>query len=304
LYHYCRLYFPKLNSKLVQNFIRHNYRPLSGKKLPKNIVKSSLLVDTQSFNVQKKDTKICSYWLHMYRNNFPLLGKYLNDKIIDPSQIKMIQIHERNNKLYCKLSYVTEKKDLVTSNNQKVVGCDTNWYRQVFSNNLFYSTKRLSYRKIEHKKNKQKLGNYTKDFLHKLTKKISLDLHKEGVEVLVLEDLRNLRKSTEKKTGKSKGKLINYIVNSFPYSMFQTFLSYKCLDLGIQVVKTNPAYTSKTCSHCGSLETQRPTQSTFVCNTCNTHLNADLNGSRNVKGFYMNSLGVPSESCPSTDPKS
>jgi IS605 OrfB family transposase len=300
LYHYCRHYFPELNSKMVQNFISL-YMPKKGRKLPKRPIKESIYMD-QGQNVQRKETKICTFWLRMFRKNFSLLGKYLEDKIEDPSNIKLVQIYERNSKLYCKLSYVTEKEDIsINTNPEKVIGCDTNWYRMVFSNNHFYNTKRLAYRKIEHKKNKKKLKNYTKDFLHKLTKNISLDLQKEGVEVLVLEDLRNLHKSVSKKNGKSKGKLINYIINQFPYGMFQQFLSYKCLDLGIRVEKTNPTYTSKMCSHCGSKDTQRPTQSSFVCNICGTHLNADLNGSRNVKAFYMNSLGVHSESCPSQD---
>jgi IS605 OrfB family transposase len=125
-----------------------------------------------------------------------------------------------------------------------------------------------------------------------LTTKISKDLHLQGVEVLVLEDLKSLRKSASKKLGTSKGKLVNYIINSIPYSMFQNFLKYKCLDLGIKVEKIHPAYTSKTCSRCGSRNTSRPRQEDFVCLDCNLRLNADLNGSRNIEKFYRNLNGL------------
>ena len=129
-------------------------------------------------------------------------------------------------------------------------------------------------------------------YLHKLTTQISKDLSTQGVEVLVLENLKNLRKSASRKNGTSKGKMINYIINSFPHSMFQNFLKYKCLNLGIKVEFINPAYTSKTCSKCGSLNTSRPKQETFVCNDCNFQLNADLNGSRNIEKFYRNLNGL------------
>jgi len=85
-----------------------------------------------------------------------------------------------------------------------------------------------------------------------LTTQIANDFQQKGIDVLVLENLKDLRKSASRKRGTSKGKLINYIINSMPYSMFQNFLKYKCLDRGIKVEKIHPAYTSKTCSRCGS----------------------------------------------------
>ena len=191
---------------------------------------------------------------------------------------------------------VVKEIDDPSSLKNKIVGCDVNYKRIVFSNNIFYNIKQLAHRKIEHKKHKQtkrNLNNYTKDYLHKLTTQISKDLYLEGIDVLVLENLKNMRKSSSRKLGTSKGKMINYIINSMPYSMFQNYLEYKCLNLDIKVEKINPAYTSKTCSKCSSRNTQRPSQSDFICLDCNFHLNADLNGSRNIEKFYRNLNGLP-----------
>ena len=294
LYHQCRRMFPELNSKVVQNFIRFSYRFKKGMKLPKKPVNPSLIIDYQNFDFQTFNNKLTNYWLRFQKINFPLLGKRLT-KIKHSDKIQLVQIYKRNDKYFCKLVVVKELE--LPSGGSNIVGCDVNYKRVVFSDNTFKSIKRLAHRKIEHKKHKQtkrNLSNYTKDFLHKLTTQIADELQQKAIEVLVLEDLRSLRKSASRKLGTSKGKMINYIINSFPYSMFQTFLKYKCLDRGIKVEKINPAYTSKTCSKCGSRNTTRTNskQDLTTCNDCNFHLSSDLNGSRNIEMFYRQFNGL------------
>jgi putative transposase len=224
------------------------------------------------------------------------LGKYLSKKILDPSKVKLVQIFKNSKGLYCKLSYVEEIPDINVENPTRIVGLDVNAKRMVLSNNIFYNIKRLYHRKLENWKNnyqKHNLQNYTKDFLHKLTTQIAEELSTQGVEVLVLENLKNLRKSASRKLGTSKGRKLNYIINSMSFGMFQNFLKYKCLDRGIKVEFIQPAYTSKTCSRCKSLKTLRPAQDKFVCQDCGFQLNADLNGSRNIENFYRKLNGLP-----------
>jgi len=292
LYHQCRKMFPELNSKVIQNFCSC-YFPKRETKLPKRPISPSIFLD-QSFYVEESaKTKYTNYWLKFHRKYFPLFGKKILDKI-NLKNVKLVQIYKRNNKLYCRMSEVNDIPEPIGGTN--VVGCDINYKRIVFSDNTFKSIKQLAHRKIEHKKHKQtkrNLSNYTKDFLHKLTTQITDELQQKGVDVLVLEDLRSLRKSSSRKLGTSKGKMINYIVNSMPYSMFQNFLKYKCLDRDIKVVSVNPAYTSKTCSRCKSQKTLRPRQDKFICLDCNFRLDADLNGSRNIELIYRRLNGLP-----------
>jgi IS605 OrfB family transposase len=288
--------FPELNSKVLQNFIRFSYRIQKGQKLPKKPVNPLIILDYQNFDFSKYSNKLTNYWLRFHKRNFPLFGESILNKIKHADKIQLVQIYKRNNDFYCKLTIVKEL--IEAKGSSSVVGCDVNYKRMVLSNNKFYSLKKLAHRKIEHKKHnqiKRNLNNYTKDFLHKLTTQISLDLSAQGVEVLVLENLKNLRKSASKKLGTSKGKMLNYIINSFPYSMFQRFLKYKCLDLGIKVEFINPAYTSKTCSSCGSKNTSRSNTKSdrFVCNDCKIQLSADLNGSRNIERKYTSLNALP-----------
>lgn len=302
LYKDCRNKFPKLNSKVLQNFISL-YQKVGKKKLPKVPKKAAIYID-QSFNIKfDSNTKLTNYWIKFHRKRFPLLGKR-NLSRVKLESVKLIQIFKRKNKLYCKL--MTSETIPVSNMKTKCIGLDVNTKRLVLSNGSFFHTKDLFHRKMERKKNKWKKHatfNYTKDYIHKLTTKMVSTLLTKGKEVLVLEDLKHLRKSACKKNGTSKGKHLNYILNSFPYSMFQSFLEYKCLNSGINVVRVDPAWTSKTCSSCGSTNTSRPKQQSFICLDCSFKLDADLNGSRNIRNRYTQSEWANSESSPPGDLK-
>jgi len=305
LYNACRERFPHLNSKVVQNFLRFHFTTPNWKMKPKKPPKASIIIDYQSCGLMKDDnTKLTSYWIRFHRKNFPLFGKAVLAKIEDPRQMKLIQIFMRKGKLYCKLSVTKCSVDLASPNKHSVsAGLDVNTRRLVLSNNDFYHLKRYNHRKIEYYKNKQKsknINNYTKDQIHKLTTEIANDLRENGVEVLLLENLRHLRRSASKKLGTSKGKKLNYIINSMPYKFVQNLLEYKCLDRGIQVRYVDPAYTSQDCSTCGSRATSRSGshRTAFSCEACGLKLDADLNGSRNIRARYYLPEWAASESSP------
>lgn len=306
MYKMCRKKFPAINSKIIQNFLQL-YRTNPNSLKLKSPISASLIIDSQSFNFQENDSDFSSMFVRFGRVNYPLRGKFPLSKIKDVKNVKQIQIFRKENrkgisKLYLKFSYVVEK-DVLPASQNNIVGLDINNKTIVLSNNSFYSTSVRAHRLVEHKKNKMKdrsLENFTKDFVHKLTTQIVNDLVDQGQEVLVLEDLKGLRKSASKKLRTSKGKRVNHVVNSLPTHMFSNFLEYKCLDRNIRVEKINPAYTSKTCSACGSLDTERPQQNSFKCDECGISLHADLNAARNIRLFYTNNLCAASETAPDT----
>ena len=294
MYHDCRKLFPELNSKTLQNFLQL-YRLIKGRKLPKKAISPIIIVDNQNFDLKFDETKkYTNYWLRFGRRNYPLRGKRILNRIKDVSGVQEVRIFLRN-KLYCKLTYVEEVTEIV-ADPAKSTGLDFNTKRLASSNNKIYSMKRWFHRKSEHRKNKGKnnINNYTKNFVHSLANQIIKDLIFTGTEVLVLENLKDLRKSISKKNGTSKGKTLNYYINNcFPYSMLKQILEYKCLDFNILVETISPAFTSKTCSRCGSKETLRETRSRFECKDCNFQLDADLNASRNIRSRYIVSNGSP-----------
>ena len=127
-------------------------------------------------------------------------------------------------------------------------------------------------------------ANKVKDFLHKLAKQIVKDTKKYN---LILEDLKGLRSSTnkrKKKFNRFNGKVQSCSVNpkgfkhrwnSFPYRKIQFLLDYKKRLNGLETHYVDRAYTSARCSVCGS--EIKPKE--HLCPKCglNRHVNACLN---------------------------
>ena len=286
LYHELRLKYPTLKSKILQQFMQE-YLPIRGKKNPKKAIKASIILDDQNFSIKLTENKLTSIWLKFHIKKFPLFSKYLLEKLKQvnlETQVKCCQIFMNNNKLYCKVSLCYEIMEQDRSSNP--IAIDINTKCIVSSDNKFYNTKRLFHTRYErNKKNKWKsknISNLTKNTIHLLSNKIISDLKSQGSEVLVLEDL----KFSSRKKGFNK--VNNFILNTFYQGQLRNVLEYKCIEAGIKTVKVNPEYTSKVCWNCGSLNTQRPKQNSFVCMDCNNKIHADLNASRNILDCYEN----------------
>lgn len=67
------------------------------------------------------------------------------------------------------------------------------------------------------------------------------------------------------------------------WGQFEEFLSYKIAARGGELIKINPAYTSQTCSACGSISKHhRKSQAVFECSDCGHSGNADTNAAINI----------------------
>ncbi len=64
---------------------------------------------------------------------------------------------------------------------------------------------------------------------------------------------------------------------------FRQRLVFKCRQHGrCKVALVNEAYTSKTCSCCGVLKSDLGGQKTFVCDSCGSTMDRDINGAKNI----------------------
>ena len=90
---------------------------------------------------------------------------------------------------------------------------------------------------------------------------------------IVMEDLKGIRK-------KRRGRVMNYWISNWSFYQLQSFIEYKAVKKGIEIVKVKPNYTSQICSRCGEFGSR--SKSLFVCSHCGYSLNADLNASRNL----------------------
>lgn len=112
--------------------------------------------------------------------------------------------------------------------------------------------------------------------------------------VIALEDLTGIRERTNKKPTSKKDKRLS---NNWAFYQLRQFLTYKCVLEGVKLVFVNPAYTSKTCSHCLHIGDRNGKR--FFCNNCGNKIDSDLNGAINIAamGRLVNSPGGPGLSC-------
>jgi IS605 OrfB family transposase len=280
--------YPDMNTKLFQQIRDKVLSSVKAKRL-KNTSKIQvpIILDYQSFNLKFDEDKYFNCFLRFFKINFPLEGKRIIEKLKTVKKIKRIELIPKNNGKYFKVFFNCEVEN-IKNNFSKTLALDINLKNIYLSDGKKFNLKSYVHKKLNYRKHKKQIfiQNWSNGYIKMLASDISnyLFLHQTGC--LIIEDLKNIRKSFSRKNGTSKGKSLNYLINNcFPYLMFSNFLENSCLNKGILVKKINPAYTSKTCSNCGSTNTNRPKQSLLVCNNCNSRQNADLNGAKNILLF-------------------
>ena len=122
-----------------------------------------------------------------------------------------------------------------------------------------------------------KIVNKRKDFLHKLSNKITNEN-----QVIVIEKL-NVKNMTKSATGtieepkSSAGKRgLNRVITEKSWGLFFQMLRYKAIKKGGEVIAVDPKYTSQQCSNCGTIDkNNRKSQSRYECGECGFKINAD-----------------------------
>lgn len=94
-----------------------------------------------------------------------------------------------------------------------------------------------------------------------------------------------------KSEGNAK-KARNRVIQDASFYRLLGFLEYKATRNGKLFIKVNPAYTSKTCSSCGFVNTKLKDERIFVCPSCKTRAHRDSNASKNILSLGLKSLGL------------
>jgi putative transposase len=109
---------------------------------------------------------------------------------------------------------------------------------------------------------------------HETSKAIVAEARRIGASRIVMEDLCQIRDRIQ------AGKRVRARLHGWAFRQLQTFVEYKARAVGIAVEYVNPAFTSQTCSNCGSIGER--VRHRFVCKKCGLRAHADGNASRNL----------------------
>lgn len=129
-----------------------------------------------------------------------------------------------------------------------------------------------------------------KHVLHAQTRAIVEDCVKSNVNVVVIGDLRNIRRG--KKWNKKSGQKLH----AWSFNRFTELLRYKLALEGIKIIAVNEKGTSKTCNICDYANRyNRKKRGWFKCRECGMEEHADINGAKNILKRYLHQIGKPIE---------
>lgn len=176
------------------------------------------------------------------------------------------------------------ENNIATTNTGKIIGggklCyDRDKYlnlRKRLQSNGSQSAKQLL-RKISGKEQR-----HVKHINHEISKAIVAEAVKTSAGVIVLENLKNIRK-------RIKGsKRIKFRLHRWAWYQLQSFIQYKAEAQGIRIEYVNPAYTSQTCSICGNIGSRIKHKFSCLCGNLD---HADVNASKNLSKLAV-SIGM------------
>ncbi len=126
------------------------------------------------------------------------------------------------------------------------------------------------------KKLSKKEADFKKNTNHNISKRLVAKA-KDTNAAIALEDLYGIgSRTTINKAQRAKHK-------GWAFYQLQSYILYKALIAGVQIIFVDPRNTSRQCSQCGHVaKANRKSQALFSCVKCNHNENADLNAAKNI----------------------
>lgn len=129
-----------------------------------------------------------------------------------------------------------------------------------------------------------KLKNQIRDIQHKQTTKLVSTLKSNGVQTVVIGDIRDIRKSVK------YGKKANQKIHQMLSGQTRWMLEYKCERAGMKAELEDEAYTTQTCPACG--KRHKPSGREYRC-SCGFKFHRDGVGSINIRKKYLGVMELP-----------
>ena len=264
------------------------------------------LIESDSLRIESNDRGygVCidiycldDLWFHI--DSAPYHDQYL-ERVVDDDdglEVNQSQFHLRGDELYLHLSYSEDVDTRAYADSETILGVDLNvdplvcvagidtetgQYREnsvtmESGGELKHHRERLKKRKAtaQSNGNAARVAEPTQQY-HNLTKHITEVASRRVIEAAIehrpaaihLEDLKGIRESRD--------------LHEWPYGMIRTRIEEKAAEEGIAVKTVDPAYTSKTCRKCGTVNDTLGTDREFVCPNCSYEVHRDVNAAFNI----------------------
>ena len=218
--------------------------------------------------------------------NIPFKWHKQSNKFKDWNRKKTVQLKKINGNYYLFLFY--EKEEPLKKITGKFIGIDIGYKNLIVTSEEQFLGKELeeTYKKISRKEQGSKKFERTLKERDNLINFYCNQLDLKDVKTLFIEDLKSVKHRT--KQNKSINTKFMNKLQRWSYKKVIDKLGRMSEEQGISLEKVSPAYTSRTCSKCRTVDKKSRRDSVFLCTACGISLDADFNASRNIlhRGVY------------------
>jgi len=123
-------------------------------------------------------------------------------------------------------------------------------------------------------------------FIETETNRFIKDLNLDDTKMIVLENLKNIKKGTRGKFPR----FLNRLLSFWSYSKVNDKLKLLCEEKGVSIKFKSPYKTSQRCSYCGKIDKRNRKKEKFLCLECGYEANADYNASKNLE--FLGLVGI------------
>ena len=227
------------------------------------------------------------------KTTFHAIVPHRDQALLKGAKLGLLRLVEKSGKWYAQVSLEIPTREPVTVDTVMgvplglkvpAVAATSNGKTKFFGNGRqnkfmrrYFHSRRRRLGKLKKLSAIRKLSNkeqrWMTDQNHKISRQIVNFAIKQGVSIIKLEQLKNIR-STARTSRKNAKNLHNW-----SFYQLQSLVQYKANMAGIHVVEVNPAYTSQTCPNCG--KRNKTADRNYHC-ICGFHGHRDRVGAINI----------------------
>lgn len=273
------------------------------------IHKIPIRFDYRTGKVKKVDLKLTNWMIGVstvkknQKKAFLLNPSEYHKELMKSGEIRDFEIVKKKNKYYVHIVCIYEQKDIKPKNLLSIdLGINRTLTTVLFRHGKepksafikdkekqdklqFYNDLIGELRRGKHWKKLKRLRNKRKniaEYYDWLTAKQLAETTKDSV--VVIGKVTYIRERQYKGNGNKKHRKR---INQWAFLRISHNIQHKLAQKGIRTEEIFESWTSKTCSHCGSRNTDRPCQEAIICYDCLNGFDADKNGCAGIAQRFM-----------------
>ena len=172
------------------------------------------------------------------------------------------------------IDLIFEKKRPPFKTEGRVIGIDLGFNKMMVTSDAQFIGENLKSTIIN---NQNKKTRYT--FIDNETNRLIKELNLDDTKMIILENLKNVKKGTRGKFPRYLNRLLSF----WSYSKVINKLKLLCEEKGIRIKLKSPYKTSQRCSYCGKIDKRNRKKEKFLCLNCGYEANADYNAAKNLE---------------------